>query len=104
MTDGSAPDRDIVDKLLAGLDHVLDVVHDKVLRPIILAGRAIAFGLIIALAALFFAVVVVIGLVRLLNVYVFSSHQWITYVVIGALSIIAGLVIWRKRRPLTLRK
>ncbi|HEY1826237.1 MAG TPA: hypothetical protein VGG21_09805 [Acidimicrobiales bacterium] len=104
MTEATPPQTDLVDKLLAGLDHALDVVHDKVLRPIILAGRAIAFGLIIALAALVFVVVIVIGLVRLLNVYAFSSHQWITYVVIGALSILAGLIIWRKRRPLTLRK
>ena len=83
---------------------MLDLVHDKVLRPVILAGRAIAFGLIIALAALVFVVVLVIGLVRLLNVYAFAGHEWITYVAIGALSIIAGWVIWRKRRPLTLRK
>ena len=83
---------------------MLDIVHDKVLRPVILAGRAIAFGLIIALAALVFAVVVLIGLVRILNVYAFSGHEWITYVVIGGLSIITGWVIWRKRRPLTLRK
>jgi LPXTG-motif cell wall-anchored protein len=48
--------------------------------------------------------VVVIGSIRLLNVYVFSSHQWITYVAIGALSMIAGFIIWRKRRPLALRK
>ena len=83
---------------------MLDLVHDKVLRPVILAGRAIAFGLIIALAAFVFVIVLLIGLVRLLNVYAFSGHEWITYVAIGALSILTGWVIWRKRRPLTLRK
>ena len=104
MTESTAPDPDLVDRLLAGVDHVLDLVHDKVLRPIIVAGRAIAFGLIIALAAVVFVVVILIGLVRLLNVYAFAGHEWITYVAIGALSIIAGWVIWRKRRPLSLRK
>ena len=61
-------------------------------------------SIFIALAAVVFVIVVVIGSIRLLNVYVFSSHQWITYVAIGALSIVAGFIIWRKRRPLTLRK
>jgi hypothetical protein len=45
-------DGDFVDKALFQFDHVLDVVHDKVLRPILLAGRALAFGLIIFFAAL----------------------------------------------------
>jgi LPXTG-motif cell wall-anchored protein len=104
VAENSQPDTDIVDRLLAGVDQGLDLVHDKVLRPIILAGRAIAYGLIIALAAVVFVIVLVIGSIRLLNVYVFSSHQWITYVAIGALSIGAGFIIWRKRRPLVLRK
>lgn len=104
MAANPEPDTDIVDRLLAGVDHLLDLLHDKVLRPIILAGRAIAYGLIIALAAVVFVVVLVIGAIRLLNVYAFSSHEWITYLLIGALSMIFGFFIWRKRRPLTLRK
>jgi hypothetical protein len=104
VAENTPTDSDIVDRLLAGVDHGLDLVHDKVLRPIILAGRAIAYGLIIALAAMVFVIVAVIGAIRLLNVYAFSSHQWITYAAIGALSMIAGFIIWRKRRPLTLRK
>ena len=64
------------------LDHVLDVVHDRVLRPILLAGRAIAFGFIIV-AGLDRAVLValVIGLIRLMNVYLFAGHEWLTYLV-----------------------
>jgi hypothetical protein len=104
VAENSKPDTDIVDRLLAGVDHLLDLAHDKVLRPIILAGRAIAYGLIIALAAVVFVVVLIIGFIRLLNVYAFSTHEWITYVLIGALSMILGFFIWRKRRPLTLRK
>ena len=58
-------DGDVVDKVLSQFDHVLDVVHDKVLRPILLAGRALAFGLIIFFAALILVVALLIGLVRL---------------------------------------
>jgi len=89
---------------LAAFDHVLDIVHDKVLRPIIMAARALAYGLIIVLAALVFVAALIIGLIRLLNIYAFHGHEWITYASVGAVSLIFGLVIWRRRRPLKLRK
>jgi|SRR5580658_9542574 hypothetical protein len=105
MSDASEPrDPDLVDKLLALVDHVLDVVHDRVLRPIILTARVAAYGLIIALAALVFVVVIVIGFVRLLDIYAFNGRVWISYLAVGVLSLIAGLIIWRRRRPLNLRK
>ncbi|HEV7958308.1 MAG TPA: hypothetical protein VGP11_02480 [Acidimicrobiales bacterium] len=95
---------DLVDKLLGILDHGLDIVHDKVLRPIILAARAIAYGLIIVLAAIVLVIVLVIGFIRLLDIYAFSGHEWLSYVLVGVLSLLAGMIIWRKRRPLKLRK
>ena len=78
---------DYVDRGLSWLDHVLDIVHDKVLRPILLAGRIVAFGFIILVAGL-----------------IFSGREWLTYLTLGTISLVAGLVIWRKRRPVTLRK
>ena len=105
MSDATEPrEPDLVDKVLAALDHLLDVVHDKVLRPIILAARIVAYGLIIALAALVLVVVVVIGVVRLLNIYAFAGRDWLSYATVGALSVLAGLYVWRRRRPLKLRK
>jgi hypothetical protein len=106
VTDAAQPehDPDLVDRLLGILDHGLDVVHDKVLRPIILAARAIAYGLIIVLAAIVLVTVLVIGFIRLLNIYAFSGREWLSYVVVGVLSLLAGMVIWRRRRPLKLRK
>lgn len=105
MTDErSEQEPDLVDRLLSILDHGLDVVHDKVLRPIILAGRAIAFGLIIVLAAIVLVVVIVIGFIRLLDVYAFSGREWLSYVLVGVLSILGGMFVWRLRRPIKQRK
>lgn len=105
MREGNEPQKgDLVDRLLAGVDHLLDVVHDKVLRPIILVGRLVAYGLIITMVAIVFIAVLLIGLVRLLNIYAFDGRVWLSYAVIGALSVIAGLIIWRRRRPLNIRK
>lgn len=95
---------DLVDRALGALDHGLDVVHDKVLRPIIVAGRAVAYGLVILLAAVVLVAVVVIGLVRLLDVYAFGGRDWLSYAVVGAVSLLIGLVIWRRRRPVGSRK
>jgi phosphatidylglycerophosphate synthase len=105
MTDASEPrEPDFVDKVLGAFDHLLDMVHDKVLRPIILAARFAAYGFIIAAVALVLVAVLVIGFVRLLNVYAFQGKDWLSYAVIGGLSFILGLYIWRRRRPLKLRK
>lgn len=90
---------DFVDKAFSQLDHALDIVHDRVLRPILLAGRAVAFGFILFVMAIVLVVALVIALIRLFDVYVFASHQWLTYVCIGATFVVAGLVIWRFRRP-----
>lgn len=90
---------DFVDRALHSFDHVLDIIHDKILRPLLLAGRAIAFGLIIVLAVVVLLTVLVIGVVRLLNVYCFAGREWLSYLVIGGLCLIGGLIIWRRRRP-----
>ena len=105
MSDSNQPhEPDYVDRGLTWLDHTLDVVHDKVLRPILLAGRIVAFGFIILVAGLILITAVMIFLTRIINVYVFSGREWLTYLTLGAISLVAGLVIWRKRRPVTLRK
>jgi len=102
---GDSPTRpDVVDRLLGAFDHVLDRVHDSILRPLIIAGRALAFGLIALVATVVLALVLVIGLTRLMNVYLFAGHEWLTYGVLGVIFVVAGMVIWRWRRPVSLKK
>ncbi len=95
---------DPVSRALGGLDHLLDVLHDKVLRPIILAGRAVAYGFVILLMGLLVGIVSLVALIRLLDSYAFEAHQWITYLVTAAIFLGAGAFIWRMRRPVALRK
>ena len=77
----------------------MDIVHDRVMRPIFIAGRAVAFGFVVVLMSIVLVVTLLIALIRLFDVYVFASHQWLTYVCIGATFVVAGLGIWRFRRP-----
>ncbi len=105
MNEAKRPtDGDFVDKALFQFDHVLDVVHDRVLRPILLAGRAIAYGMIILLVSFVLIGALLIGLVRFIDIYFFAGREYLSYVSVGAISLLAGLIIWRKRRPLNLRK
>ena len=95
---------DLVDRALGTLDHALDIVHDKVLRPILLAGRTLAFVFVLVLVGLVLVSVLIIGIIRLFNVYLFANHVWLSYALVGVLSLGTGLVIWRRRRPLPQRK
>lgn len=95
---------DVVDAVFAYFDRFMDALHDRVLRPILLAGRFIAYGFILFLVALVLVSALVIGFVRFSTTYLFDHHVWITYLVVSALSISAGFLIWRKRRPASLRK
>jgi hypothetical protein len=97
-------DGDFVDKVLFQFDHVLDIVHDKVLRPILLDGRAVAYGLIILFVGFILIGALLIGLIRLVDVYCFAGREYLSYVSVGAISLLAGLIVWRKRRPVNLRK
>ncbi|MGB8196421.1 MAG: hypothetical protein WCF25_05390 [Acidimicrobiales bacterium] len=97
-------DGDFVDKALFQFDHVLDIVHDKVLRPILLAGRAVAYGLIILFVGFVLIGALLIGLIRFIDVYCFAGREYLSYVSVGAISLLAGLIVWRKRRPVNLRK
>jgi hypothetical protein len=95
---------DVVDAVFAFFDRFMDALHDRVLRPILLAGRFVAYGFILLLLALVIVSALVIGFVRFSTIYLFDHHVWITYLVVSAISTGTGLVIWRKRRPVSLRK
>jgi hypothetical protein len=95
-------ERDIVDEALDTLDRGLDTLYDSVIRRLILAGRALAYGFVLFLLLVVLVVAFTIGFIRLLNVYAFASHPWLSDVVLGAVFLAFGLWIWRKRtiRPL----
>ena len=50
-----------------------------------MAARAVVFGLLAAFIALVIVVLVSVGLVRLLDVYVFGGRVWISYLILGLL-------------------
>ena len=102
----SEPERkpDIVDTTLGVLDNYLDRFHDSVLRPIFLVGRTVAFGFLLLSFGLVAFIALLIGAVRLLNIYAFAGREYLTYLVLGSALVGSGLFVWRRRKPVPLRK
>ena len=79
------------------VDQVLDVVHDKVVRPAILLGRAAVFGLLVAVVTLVILVLVAIAVVRLLDVYAFSDRVFASDALFGVVLCLGGFAAWSRR-------
>jgi hypothetical protein len=84
-------------KAADAVDLVVDTIHDKAIRPIVLAARVVVFGLLVAVLSLIVLVLLSVGLLRLLDVYAFSGRVWISYAVLGAIFTLAGLFAWSRR-------
>jgi len=93
-----SPDKDLADKAMSAIDLLVDTVHDRVIRPILLIGRTVAFSLVLVVAALVVAIGLCVALLRFLDVYAFAAHQWASWAVLGAVFVAAGAFIWRFRR------
>ena len=78
------------------IDDFVDRVHQKVVRPIIIAARAIVFGLLMVSVAILAIIVASVGAIRLLNVYLFHGHVWASYAIIGVVLFGGGLFVFNK--------
>ncbi len=85
------------DRAVDAVDTVVDVVHDKVVRPALIAGRALVFGVVITLVSLALLVLIAIAVVRLLDVYAFGGRVWASDALFGAILCGAGLALWSLR-------
>jgi len=81
------------------IDLTVDTLRDRVIRPIILVGRAIVFGLLIATLLIVVAVAAGVAILRILDNYVFPNDVWASYLVLGAIVTVVGLLVWTKRSP-----
>lgn len=84
---------------------LVDTIHDKAVRPAVLAARAIVFGLLVAALATLMLVMGSVAVLRLLDVYVFGHRVWLSYLVLGGVLTIVGLGAWTRRsaRPSPVR-
>ncbi len=90
---------DIATRVADAVEAVVDAVHDKAVRPVLLAARGVVYGIVAGTMALVVGVLLAIALLRLLDVYVFPGRIWASYALIGSLLCAAGAFAWHKRRP-----
>lgn len=86
------------------LDRILDGVRHRTTKPLIIAVRAVVFGLLIAVGASVAFVFALIGLFRGANElfdlwWSRDTAVWVSYVVLGALFVVIGLRTLRRRHP-----
>ncbi len=81
------------------VDGVVAAVHDRIIRPVMLAARGVVFGLIIGVVGVCVLVLFCIMALRFLDIYVSNGHVWISYFILGSAFSVAGLVCWYLRTP-----
>jgi hypothetical protein len=96
-TNGSRLGADWPAKAADMVEMAVDTVFDRVVRPALVAVRAVVFGLLIATMGLVLLVAVAIAFVRLLDVYAFDGRVWASDALVGALLTAAGLFAWSQR-------
>jgi hypothetical protein len=80
------------------IDDVVSGVQDRVIRPLLLVGRAVVFGIIVATMTLVVGILFCIAAIRLLDVYAFRDRVWASDALVGGVLAIGGMVLWTKRR------
>lgn len=81
------------------IESTVTAVHDRVIRPLILAARGIVFGIIVGSMALVLCVLLTVALVRLIDVYAFGHRAWAAEALVGAVMAAVGIAAWSMRRP-----
>jgi len=76
---------------------LVGTVRDRTVGPVTTVARGIVFGLFTAVVALMVAVLLIIAAVRLLDV-ILPSGVWLPYLVLGVLFVVAGTLVFRKRK------
>jgi len=80
------------------IDGVVTAFRVQVIRPLMLVARGLVFGVIVGTMALVVSLLLTIALVRVLTVYVFDGRVWASYLLLGFLFVVAGIVAWSQRR------
>lgn len=84
------------------VERVVGTVRDKTTKPLLIAYRGLVFGIVAAFGGVTALVMLIIAFVRGLQalVEIGTSHDtavWVSYLGVGALFTLLGLIVMRKR-------
>ena len=78
------------------IESVVGSVRDKTAVPLETVARALVYGIVLGTMGITALVLVTIIAIRVLS---FVLEVWAAYLIIGAIFTLAGMFLWRKRRP-----
>jgi len=80
------------------VEDTVSAVHDRVIRPLQIAARALVFGIVVGTMALLLGGLVAVALVRLLDTYAFGHRVWASDLLVGGIFTLIGLLAWWRRQ------
>jgi hypothetical protein len=95
MSDPS-PSSDWPARTADSIERVVTTVRDRTTRPLLVAGRAIVFGVLAAMVGIAAVVLLSITVVRV--VVILTDRAWLAHLILGTLFVIVGFVLLRLRR------
>lgn len=97
------PGHDWPADVAARIESLVGTVRDKTTVPATTVARIIVYGLILGVLGAAAAILFVIALVRLLDVYLpfhpVGRRVWVVDAAASAIFLISGALAWRRRRP-----
>ena len=84
------------------IERVVGSVRGKTSEPVERVARLVVYGLVAGLLGLTALVLLLVGVVRLLDVYL-PGQVWTIYVALGGIFTLTGLLFWRKRSVKTVK-
>ena len=90
------PSPDWAARTADSIERVVTNVRDRTTRPLLVAGRAIVYGILAGIVGVAAVVLLSILIVRVL--VILTDRAWVADLILGALFVIAGFVLLRLRR------
>lgn len=94
-------------KASATIVQYVGTVRDKTTGPALVASRYLVYAIAMALIAVVLVVLLLVLLVRLLVSatshlsFVELGETWLAYYILGAIFVLIGALLWRKKEPRT---
>ena len=99
-----SPDGDWPAQAADTIERFVGNVRDKTTGPALTVARAVVYGIFTLVVGTALVILAIVGAVRLLNNYlpdawVGDDHMWVSYLILGLVFLVAGMVCWSRRNP-----
>jgi hypothetical protein len=101
-TPATASDGDWPAQAADTIERLVGNVRDKTTGPALTVARAVVYGTFAVVVGTALVILAIVGAVRLLNNYlpdawVGDDHMWVSYLIIGLVLLVAGIICWSRR-------